>query len=721
MDFHSLSRKDLQALCKKNKIPANMTNISMADALKVLDKVEGLDEFTNAPPKSDSQQSPEKAGSNEILQTSCRTSTRNKPLRIEPESSQKPLTRTPCTTRRRIIGGDGDQENKNANHPETPAMPTSRNRTSATSARRKMVEIAEDQQKNNVPKTPAANSCRRMAPAVSARRKVEAQKEEVSVQRVYSTRQSLRLLEKSMGGMSLKEKGSVGPLKMDELCKEIDDVEMKEESGSDLLTVPEKSSEKTIDTEAISCQNLDHSLEDKGEIKHELQEESNTDVCEVEDCNAKQEIGSENCDNSKVILLDNESEMTNELEEDNKNNDCDMDHCYPKLEGLYERDEDMNESSEKSNPILVERSDKAVPINQEPIYEKGTVKSGFMVSDSPTLEVSEFVDKNSEMISKEDKQHHDNDDLQSNFAIEGESDSNQSDEANENGKVEIVPEDASNQKSESRHETESCHSVTGSSSTSKFPDHFVTGNLVASFKDISFKCENEALVEIHVMEAEEIDMKTHEWHASSCVSNETPGYVNQMASSCTMASDNDSGKLLLHKVHDHSSAGNLVDITVMSQEEFAMAPAPALDKTPSSPCQPLVAGAITGQTGSSAPFADDTLQGQFPRPTELISKKSSTKKQPTSWKMIDAINKENIDDGGKKVEPHKEKENNKVIGEKILDEFSLRQLRKMMKEKLQIANNKNSEEDNDTKVGKTRLALQTLADENRRHGAEELK
>lgn len=511
--------------------------------------------------------------------------------------------------------------------------------------------------------------------------------------------------------MSLKEKGSVGPLKMDDLCKEIDDVEMKEESGSDLLTVPEKSSEKTIDTEAVSCQNLGHSLEDKREIKHEPQEESNTDVCEVEECNAKQEIGSENCDNSKVILLDNESEMTNELEEDNKNNDCDMDHCYPKLDS-------MNESSEKSNPILVERSDKAVPINQEPIYEKGTVKSGFMVSDSPTLEVSEFVDKNSEMISKGDKQHHDNDDLQSNFAIEGESDGNQSDEANENGKVEIVPEDASNQKSESRHEAESCHSVTGSSSTSKFPDHFVTSNLVAPFKDISFKCENEALVEIHVMEAEEIDMKTHEWHASSCVSNETPGYVNQTN---TLASDNDSGKILLHKVHDHSSAENLVDITVMSQEEFAMAPFPALDKTPSSPCQPLVAGAITGQTGLS-PFADDTLQGQFPRPTELVPKKSSTKKQPTSWQMIDAINKENIDDdGGKKMEPRKEKENNKVIGEKILDEFSLRQLRKMMKEKLQIANNKNSEEDNDTKVGKTRLALQTLADENRRHGAEELK
>ncbi|KAJ6763317.1 ASPARTIC/GLUTAMIC ACID-RICH PROTEIN [Salix purpurea] len=346
-----------------------------------------------------------------------------------------------------------------------------------------------------------------------------------------------------------------------------------------------------------------------------------------------------------------------------------MDHCYPKSEGLDEQDEDSNGSSEKSNPILVENSVKAVPINQEPIYEKGTVKSGFMVPNSPT--------------------------------VEGESDSNQSDEANENGKAETVPEDASYQTLESRHETESCHPITGSSSTSKFPDHFVTGNLVAPAKDTSFNYKNEALVEIHVMEAEELDMKTHEWH-TSCVSNETPGYASHMTSSCSLASHNDSGELLMHKVHDNSSAETLVDITVMSQEEFYMAPAPALNKTPSPPLS------TPGQTGLSS-FADDTLQGQFPRPTELIPRKSSAKKHSTSWKIIDAINKENIDDSGIEVEPKKERANNNVvIGEKILDEFSLRQLRKMMKEKLQIANNKNSEEDNDTKVGKTRLALQTL-------------
>jgi len=39
VDFHSLGRKDLQNLCKRNKIPANMTNAAMADALQLLDTV----------------------------------------------------------------------------------------------------------------------------------------------------------------------------------------------------------------------------------------------------------------------------------------------------------------------------------------------------------------------------------------------------------------------------------------------------------------------------------------------------------------------------------------------------------------------------------------------------------------------------------------------------------------------------------------------------------
>jgi len=39
MDFHTLSRRELQALCKRNGVRANMTNAAMAEALQRLDSV----------------------------------------------------------------------------------------------------------------------------------------------------------------------------------------------------------------------------------------------------------------------------------------------------------------------------------------------------------------------------------------------------------------------------------------------------------------------------------------------------------------------------------------------------------------------------------------------------------------------------------------------------------------------------------------------------------
>jgi hypothetical protein len=36
VDYHALSRKELQALCKQHKIPANKTNLFMADSLAAL-------------------------------------------------------------------------------------------------------------------------------------------------------------------------------------------------------------------------------------------------------------------------------------------------------------------------------------------------------------------------------------------------------------------------------------------------------------------------------------------------------------------------------------------------------------------------------------------------------------------------------------------------------------------------------------------------------------
>ncbi|MCL7039955.1 hypothetical protein MKW94_026554 [Papaver nudicaule] len=52
MDFHSLSRRELQALCKKNKIPANLTNVAMADALSSLTMVDGVEDIGNPMPET---------------------------------------------------------------------------------------------------------------------------------------------------------------------------------------------------------------------------------------------------------------------------------------------------------------------------------------------------------------------------------------------------------------------------------------------------------------------------------------------------------------------------------------------------------------------------------------------------------------------------------------------------------------------------------------------
>jgi hypothetical protein len=36
VEFHTLSHRELQALCKRNDVRANMTNVAMADALQNL-------------------------------------------------------------------------------------------------------------------------------------------------------------------------------------------------------------------------------------------------------------------------------------------------------------------------------------------------------------------------------------------------------------------------------------------------------------------------------------------------------------------------------------------------------------------------------------------------------------------------------------------------------------------------------------------------------------
>ncbi|OEL32822.1 hypothetical protein BAE44_0006160 [Dichanthelium oligosanthes] len=49
MDFLALPRRDLQALCKRNGIRANMTNAAMADALRALPAIDGIEEYVKQP------------------------------------------------------------------------------------------------------------------------------------------------------------------------------------------------------------------------------------------------------------------------------------------------------------------------------------------------------------------------------------------------------------------------------------------------------------------------------------------------------------------------------------------------------------------------------------------------------------------------------------------------------------------------------------------------
>ncbi|KAK9914659.1 hypothetical protein M0R45_038425 [Rubus argutus] len=252
MDFHSLTRKELQTLCKQNGIPANITNVAMADSLAALQHVEGLEELLN--------QSPEKAmiGSVSIPRTAARTTTRRKAAKEEPESSQ-PLTRT---TRR--------------------------------AATRKTVAEEVDQEKTEVPqKTPAAApTTRRRAPAASARQKTEAQTETTtSVQRAYSTRRSVRLLGKTMAKMSLDKESNMAS-SIEELSTDTTNFSEQSEGsvvkGSDMQTVSDMSS-KGIDASEVSSE-LKSNRQDEDES---LLKDSKMDVTVVQNDDSMPKSGME--------------------------------------------------------------------------------------------------------------------------------------------------------------------------------------------------------------------------------------------------------------------------------------------------------------------------------------------------------------------------------------------------------------------------------------------
>ncbi|XP_021762038.1 uncharacterized protein LOC110726815 isoform X2 [Chenopodium quinoa] len=137
VDFHSLSRRDLQTLCKRNKKPANTTNAAMAASLESLEIVEGLQELLMGC-ESQVPSSPLMSG----ITSSCarRSRTTMKISREEPPSS-KLITKSCRVSRKRIVEETDQGKNDIA---ETPAAPsTQKKEGSAVQWDISSVEISE--------------------------------------------------------------------------------------------------------------------------------------------------------------------------------------------------------------------------------------------------------------------------------------------------------------------------------------------------------------------------------------------------------------------------------------------------------------------------------------------------------------------------------------------------------------------------------------------------
>ncbi|XP_030480775.2 uncharacterized protein LOC115697791 isoform X1 [Cannabis sativa] len=227
MDFHTLNRRELQALCKKNKIPANQTNIAMADALQaLLPLVEGLEEFLSQPRSDDAQVDEDLVLLSPDPKTSCRTSTRTrKPVLPEPETLQ-PGTRT----RRGTVA------------------------------------------------TPAARSTRGKVPSSTV-------KDQISVQKTaaYSTRRSVRTLEKTMENLTL-----ASSRKSKDFSEEMADAAEKMDAEIE-KEVSEKTQDLNVSNEVKEVANDKDSLVEI-EVKALVEQSDETMDVEVEAIDEKEVI-----------------------------------------------------------------------------------------------------------------------------------------------------------------------------------------------------------------------------------------------------------------------------------------------------------------------------------------------------------------------------------------------------------------------------------------------
>ncbi|GMH18453.1 hypothetical protein Nepgr_020294 [Nepenthes gracilis] len=312
MDFHALKRRDLQALCKKNRIPANMTNVAMADALRSLEIVEGLDEFLKQS-EYETLESPEKPSITSAIVP--RTSTRKKTSKREQESL-KSTTRYRPGASRSVTVEETDGEKKNMH--ETLASPSTRRR------------------------------------AMEGKKLETLTKEKSGATRVYSTRRSARLLESkarelcfevsdNASGVKINDGGNDLERKFEETLEEKpEDFDgFAESKGASGLGSESKATNTEISAESVisgvaSCPKLYCLIENEEGFHNDVlqkninRQKGSDSECHMNDCNSKLEVALNVFDEKKV----EETEKANE-------NEC-MSDVLPAILGMV--DEAFDES-----------------------------------------------------------------------------------------------------------------------------------------------------------------------------------------------------------------------------------------------------------------------------------------------------------------------------------------------------------------------------------------
>ncbi|XP_056165013.1 uncharacterized protein LOC115673323 isoform X3 [Syzygium oleosum] len=747
MEFHTLSRRELQVLCKRNKIPANMTNAAMADALAALQHVEGLEEFLNPSEPNVAMQSPEKAPPETlaVLRTATRASARAKPTK-DPDSSQ-----VVSRARRSTVGSRhaaADQENKQVNLPDTPAVPKTGKRAGLASARRRP-EATKREEKNeeenrDVPKSSTVKGTQRQARASA-------------VPRVYSTRRSARLLEKSMSELKVSEEraSELEPIKMD-------DLDSKEESEEVLEEIQENKNALDADSQAAeeeSSKRPDHSnvpvekstgIEEK---ERELLSDVNVNVNVESSCVGA--LGSE-------VLLEAEcgkSDCLSALSDSNLKDDV-LD------EKLDQLDDNLHVSTLNQDAPPVDNQSDDIDV----AVICGTEENGL---ENPLLPEEQMMENNEGVLISETIicTSDDSDQLVPHITANSDRlvphcDDFQEPVGNNDAGVEISM--------SSQLEIRDIAPVEQEESIKL--DQLMSPCPVSPVVQTE-KHEDEQLVEVDVIESEEFAMEVREWHKSLV---ETSAAAK-------------SSEVNAPHIQEYADLQGLVDVHVMQEVEFVegaceLPPSAIGDKTPInvsniSPHSPL---AVNGKVALS-PLTADRLpkspmlmkssskkkstvrkmankldnnkenMGILPSPlavaadqlqvkssskkqldnnkenmdippsplavaTDQLQVKSSSKKQSALRKMTTLLgdDKENMQKGGRKVEPNTEKAKKKSEEEKITDEDrvleslqkkSLRQLKKMFKEKLGTTETEREKDATEQQqLGSARPALRVLSE-----------